>query len=281
LAEAKISDKFPYTHVLFVQGNWTDVTIWDGKYYIVTEQLKDAIRTRRAEKAKAERDASGITKYNSYIYRLSKTLIEKTDLFVNSYAHSRSAEHFEYNGAVFDIDFNQTKMVPTLTIKIKNSDRILLTSDLTMSVPKDVETIVKNKDIAAVEYKQYWKPYNECIEKIKEAVDKIDPYITATTIRNDLPSLDIKYNTTHCDHDNDYGWEYIYVASIYPNEKGQLKFLKKWPKLTSWRAEFRTQDKELVTLDCDDSAVDTVVRHVRSFVAAAEELDKQEMEHDT
>ena len=280
LSEADISEKFPYTHVLFVQGTWTDVTIWDGKYYIVTEQLKDAIRTRRAEKAKAARDASGITKYNSYIYRLSKTLIEKTDLFVNSYAHSRSAEHFVYNGAVFDIDFNQTKMVPTLTIKVNDSDKILLTSDLTMSVPKDVETIVKNKDIAAVEYKQYWKPYNECIEKIKEAVDKIDPYITATVNKDDQPCISIRYNTTHCDHSNYYGREYIDVASIYP-KKGQPQLEKYVPELADWGSAFRNRYIELVTLDCDDSVVDTVVRHVRSFVAAAEELDKQEMEHDT
>lgn len=280
LSEADISDKFPYTHVLFLQGTWTEVTIWDGKYYIVTEQLKDAIRTHNAEKAKAARDASGVTKYNSYIYRLSKTLNEKTDLFVNKkYPDSRSAEHFVYNGAVFDIDFNKTKMVPTLTIKINNSDKVLLTSDLTMSVPKDVETLVNNKDIAAVEYEKYWEPYKECIEKMRHELNNISSYITVITSKDDLPSLNIKYDTTHCKHNNYYGWENVNVAHVYKTEKGQVKISGDWPKLSgwSWSSEFKTEEKQPVIMNCDDSAVHHLVKHVKDFVEAAEELDKEEI----
>lgn len=277
LKDATISDKFPYTHVLFPEGNWEHVVIWNNNYYLVTPELKDMIRTHRAEKATAARKASGVTQYNSYIYRLSKALIEKTDLITTKYPDSRSAEWFTYNNAQFSIKFDATKKLPILTIKIDKSNKILLTTELTMSVPKDLETILNNKDIAKDEFEQFWKPYNHSLKKIKESCENINKYISVQIDNNGpLNSLDVSYDTTHCRHKNSLGQETLGVVHVGKTEDGLLYVIKRHPVI-HWGNTLGTNSNG-VTLPCTDDSVKEIVNHIKEFITKIEDIDKQETE---
>lgn len=277
LKDATISDKFPYTNVLFPDGHWEHVVIWNNNYYVLTPELKDMIRTHRAEKATAARKASGVTQYNSYIYRLSKALIEKTDLITTKYPDSRSAEWFRYNNAQFSIKFDATKKLPILTIKIDKSNKILLTTELTMSVPKDLETILNNKDIAKDEFEQFWKPYNHTLKKIKESCENINKYISVRVRSETLDSLDVRYDTTHCKHKNQYGWDKLDVVYISNTEDGLLNVVKKNPVI-HWKNMLGTNSSSLIRLPCNDESVEEIVTHIQGFITKIEDIDKQETE---
>lgn len=277
LKDATISDKFPYTNVLFPEGTWEHVVMWNNNYYVVTPELKDMIRTHRAEKATAARKASGVTQYNSYIYRLSRALIEKTDLITAKYPHSRSAEWFTYNNAEFSIKFDAGRKLPILTIKIQESNKILLTTELTMSVPKDLETIVNNKDIAKDEFEHFWKPYNNTLKKIKESCENINKYISVRVNNGTLDSMVVRYDTTHCKHKNHYGWDTLDVVSISNTDDGLLRVLKEDP-IVFWGKTLRTTSSGLIKLPCNDDSIKEIVTHVEEFITKIEDIDKQETE---
>lgn len=277
LKDATISDKFPYTNILLPDGIWEHVVQWNNNYYIVTPELNDMMRTHHTEKATAARKASGVPQYNSYIYRLSKALIEKTDLITTKYPDSRSAEWFTYNNAQFSIEFDATKKLPILTIKIDGSNKILLTTELTMSVPKDLQTIVNNKDIAKDEFEHFWKPYNNILKKIKESCGKINKYISVRVINRTLDSLEVRYDTTHCKHKNYYGRDTLEAISVSNTQDGLLNVFKKHPA-KFWGNTLGTDSGPLIKLPCNDESVKEIVTHVEEFITEVENIDKQETE---
>ena len=146
-----------------------------------------------------------------------------------------------------------------------------------MSVPKDLETILNNKDIAKDEFEQFWKPYNHSLKKIKESCEKINKYISVSIDNGTLNSLRISYDTTHCRHKNYYGWDTLDVVYISNTEDGLLNVVKKHPVIY-WKNTLGINSSSLIRLPCNDGSIKEIVTHLEEFITEVENIDKQETE---